>query len=271
MNDTAKTAILDLELSRRLHRALTAGKEELFRVLEDPATEVLLALLRNPALDANHLLALLKRRDLSEELLKGVYRLKQVEESHELKIAMVRNPKTPGVIMAALIPHLYLFELVNVCYLPGVTPDQKVAAERAILQRLPTTPLGNKLTLARRGTAAITEALVREGDPRLMEACLDSPHLKESAIFRFLGSANASAETISMVARHPRWKGRPNLLLAILKNQKTPGVWFTQFLPQLNLPDVKGLLLSQRLIPSQKKLVEDELQRRGPGSSTARR
>lgn len=267
MDKAVKSATLDSELSRRLHRALTAGKDELFRVLEDHAMEVLLALLKNPALDNNHLLALLKRRDLPEELLKAVYRLEQLGESHELKAAMVRNPKTPGVIMAALLPHLYLFELVNVCYLPGVTPDQKVAAERAILQRLPTTPLGNKLTLARRGTAAITEALVREGDPRLMEACLDSPHLRESAIFRFLSSANASAETISMVARHPRWKARPNLLLAILKNPKTPGVWFTRLLPSLNLADVKGLLLSQRLTSPQRKLVGDELKRRGHTTS----
>lgn len=263
MDKTAKVVTLDPGQARRLHRALTAGKEELFQVLEESSMEVLAAALRNPALDHNHLLALLKRRDLSEELLKGVYRLEKFAASRELKVAMVRNPNTPGVLLAALLPHLYLFELVSLCSLPGVTPDQKLAAERAIIQRLPTTPLGNKLTLARRGTAAVAEALTREGDPRLLEACLDSPHLKEAAVFRFLSSANASAETISMVARHPRWKGRLNLRLAILKNPRTPAVWFTLFLPQLSLSDVKGLLLSQRLPLPQKKLVEDELKRRG--------
>jgi hypothetical protein len=101
-----------------------------------------------------------------------------------------------------------------------------------------------------------------------MEACLSSPHLKESAVFKFLSGANVTAETISMVARHPRWKGRVNLQLAILKNQKTPAVWFTLFLPHLSLTDVKALLLSQRLTPAQKKLVEDDLTRRGlPGGA----
>jgi hypothetical protein len=263
MANTAKSATLDLNLSRRLYRALTAGREELFQVLEDPAMEVLAAALKNPVLDTNHLLVLLKRRDLSQDLLKAVYRLAQVGENHELKVAMVRHPNTPGTLLAALLPHLYLFELVNICYLPGVTPDQKIAVERAIVQRLPLTPLGNKLTLAHRGTAPVMETLLREGDPRLMQACLDSPHLKESAIFSFLNGAKASAETISMVARHPRWKNRPNLKLAILKNPKTPGIWFTLYLPQLNLADLKGLLVSGRLTPSQKKLVEDELKRRG--------
>lgn len=262
MDNTGKSQILDLDLARRLHLALTAGKEELFQALQDPSMEVLAAALKNSALDDNHLLALLKRRDLSEELLKAVYRLEKVAASHELKVAVVRNPNTPGSMIAALLPQLYLFELVDICRLPGVTPDQKVAAERAIIQRLPATPLGNKLTLARCGTAAVAEALIREGDPRHFEACLSNPLLKESAIFGFLNGPTASGETISMVARHPRWQGRPTLRLAILRNPKTPGVWFTLFLPRLTLGDLKGLLLSRRLAPPQKKLVEDELARR---------
>jgi hypothetical protein len=263
MENPVKSATLDLNLSRRLYCALTVGTESMYQVLDDPSMEVLFALLKNPALNNNHLLALLKRRDLSEDLLKAVGRLEKVAASHELSVALARNPRVPGALMVSLLPRLYLFELVEICYLPGVTPDQKIAAERAIIQRLPTTPLGTKITLVRRGTAAIAEALIRDSDSRLMEACLSSPHLKESAVFKFLGSANATAETISMVARHPRWKGRVNLQLAILKNQKTPAVWFTLFLPHLSLTDVKGLLLSQRLSRAQKNLVVEELKRRG--------
>ncbi len=263
MENSAKNATLDLNLSLRLHRALTAGKEELFQVLDDPSLEVVRAALRNPALDDNHLLALLRRRDLSEDLLRAVCRLEMAAESHPLKIAIAHNPGTPGSLLAAILPHLYLFELVTICYLPGATPDQKVAAERVIIQRLPTTPLGNKLVLARRGTSAVTEVLLREGDPRLMEACLGNPHLKESAIYALITGPNASPETISLVARHPRWKNRLNLQLAILKNPKTPAVWFTLFLSHLSLHDVKGLKMSQRLTASQKKQVEEELKRRG--------
>ena len=263
MENPAKSANLDPNLSRRLYCALTVGTEEMYQLLDDPSMEVLFALLKNPALNDKHLLVLLNRRDLSEDLLRAVGRLGKVAGSHELSVALARNPRVPGALLVSLLPRLYLFELVDICYLPGVTPDQKIAAERAIIQRLPTTPLGNKITLARRGTAAIAEALIRNSDSRLMEACLSSPHLKESAVFKFLSSANATAETISMVARHPRWKGRVNLQIAILKNQKTPAVWFTLFLPHLGLTDVKGLLLSQRLTPAQKNLVVEELKHRG--------
>ncbi len=262
MENAAKSACLDGDLGRRLHRALTAGKEELFLVLEDSSGEVLHAALKNPQLDDNHLLALLKRRDLAEDLLKGVSRLKEVAESHPLKLALVKNPVTPGPLVQTLLPHLYLFELVDVCFIPGVTPDQRLAAERAIIQRLPTTPLGNKLTLARRGTSAVVEALLKEGDSRLTEACLANPRLTEAAVFQFLSGPAANAESISAVARHPRFKNRPNLQLAILRNPKTPAVWFTLFLPHLGSHDVHGLLVSRRLSPPQKKLVTDELKRR---------
>lgn len=263
MEGLAKFASLDPNLSRQLHRALTAGKEELYEVLLDSSMEVLLAAIKNPGLDNNHLLALLKRRDLSEDLLKSLYKNRLVAESHELKVAMVHNPGTPGQITLALLPHLYLFELVDICFLAGGTPDQKLAAERAIIQRLPTTPLGNKLTLARRGTSTVVEALLREGDSRLMDPCLENPRLKESAIFQFLNSSKSTAETISMVARHPRWKGRPNLQLAILKNPRTPAVWFNLFLPHFSVADLQGIIASRRLTPAQKKLVTDELKRRG--------
>ena len=262
MENSAKNASLDSLLSQRFYIALTAGKDEIFQVMADPSMEVLQTALKNPLLDDNHLLALLKRRDLSEELLKTIAKLPMVAESHDLKVAVVHNPGTPDHVTLEFLPHLHLFELVDICYLVGVTPDQKLAAERAIIQRLPTTPLGYKITLARRSTSAVVEALVKEGDPRFLDACLSNPHLKEPAIFQFLNGPNATPDGISAVARHPRWKGRLTLQLAVLKNPKTPPVWFTLFLPRLSAAELKGILASSRISQAQKKLVSDELNRR---------
>ena len=254
---------LDPDLLKRLHRALVAGGDELYVVLQDPAMEVLRNTLKNRNLGEEHLLSLLKRRDLSEDLLKAVYQLPVARESHRLQLALVRNPGTPGPVVLTILPHLHLFELVDLCYLAGITPDQKYAAERAILQRLPTTELGNKLTVARRATAAVAGEIIKGGDPRLVEICLSNPHLQEVAILQLLNSAAAGAETISMIGRHQKWQARPNLRLAMLRNPQTPEIWFVQFLPALRTPDVRNLLAAKRLNPRQKKLVEEELRRRG--------
>lgn len=263
MADEPRASRIDAELGKRLYKALTAAGDELFQVLVDPDMQVLRSLLKNPGLNEEHLLTLLKRRDLSEDLLKAIYQMDIVKHSHRLQVALVRNPGTPGPVALALLPYLRLFELVDLCLIPGVTPDQKFAAERAILQRLPTTELGNKMTLARRATTTVVGAILKEGDRQLVEICLGSPRLREVSILQFINSARASAETISMIARHPKWKLRPHLRLAILKNRRTPAIWFTLFLPQLRTPDVHNLLASRRLAPAQKQLVLDELKKRG--------
>jgi len=257
------THAIDAILAKRLHRALTAGGDELHGVLQDPSPEVLQTALKNRSLSEEHLLALLKRRDLSESLLKAIHQLEISRQSHRLQLALVRNPATSGPVVLSLLPHLHLFELVDLCYIPGVTPDQKFAAERAILKRLPTTELGNKLTITRRATAAVVDEIIREGDPRLVEICLANPHLREMAVLQFLNGPTAAAETISMVGRHQKWQMRPNLRMAMLRNPRTPEIWFVQFLPGLRTPDIRNLLVSRRLTTRQKKLVEEELQRRG--------
>ncbi len=263
MAEASDNPKIDVDLGKRLHKALTATSAELFQILLDPDMQIVRTALKNQNIHEDHFLALLKRRDLTEDLLKAIYQLDLVKASHKLQIALVRNPNTPGPVVLALLPFLHLFELVDLCLIPGVTPDQKFAAERAILQRLPTTELGNKMTLARRATTTVVGEILKEGDARLVEICLNSPRLREVAILQFINGASSKAETISMIARHPKWKLRPNLRMAILKNRRTPPIWFTLFLPQLRTPDVRNLLLSRRLNPAQKKLVQDELRKRG--------
>ena len=254
---------LDKEQAKRLAAVLNAGSEALFQFILDTDQTILQTLLHNPNLGDDHLIALLKRRDLPEEIPKRIYQLRQGNIAHPLLLSLAKNPSTPGSLVRNLLPRLRLFELVAICYMPGVTPDQKLAAERAILLRLPTMPLGNKITLARRATPAVVGAIMKEGDPRTLDACLNNPRLKEAAVYQFVSGAQATASTISMVARHSRWQQRPNLRLAILKNRQTPEIWYTLWLPKLSIGILNQLLATRRLSHVQKKLIQRELQRRG--------
>lgn len=254
---------IDPQFGRRLDEALTMDGEPIIRLLNDPSMDVVRSLLKNPLLDEGHLALLLRRRDLSEDVVAAVAGHPLAQESHNLKVALVQHPRIPMRLIPSLIPQLYLFELLAVCFLPGVHPDKRIAAERAIMLRLPAAPLGNKITLARRATPSVLEALLLEGDPAVISACLDNPHVKESSLFRLLNTSAADAETISAVARRPRWKNRGNLKLAILRNPKTPFIWFTVLLPAMPLVEVKNLYLSGRLTAEQKKCVLEELKRRG--------
>ena len=245
---------------RLIHHALHGSKEELFSLMERPSPDIIRAALRNPALDEAHLLALLHHTGLHPDLFTLLHQQHEPPAgNYPVLFALARHPEVPPHIVSTLLPRLYLFDLLKLCCLPGVPQDQKVAAERAIMQRIPAQPLGNKLTLARKGTAAIVESLLKEGHPQVVAVCLDNPHLKEGAVHQFVNSAAATAEIISQIARHNRWKNRPELQQAILKNPRTPAIWFTLLLPRLPRSVVKNLALSPRLTPQQKQLVSEVL------------
>jgi hypothetical protein len=234
-----------------LLQALTVGKESLYAIIQDSQEDVLLAALRNPALDQQHVLALLKRRTIAQ-VISAIYTCKRLIEAHSVKFALVAHPDTPVHIAQTLLPLLYIFDLLKLCLIPGISADLRLAAERRIVQQIPAQPLGNKLTLARRGTATIVDALLREGILTIVEACLDNPHLKEGALYQFLTSFKANAEAIAMIARNNRWKNRPNIRLAILKNPHTPLPSFTSLLPGLQPATRRDLLASPRLTSAQK-------------------
>ena len=87
--DKPEVQKLDPDHARRLHQALTAGSEELFQVILDPAPEVLRSSLKNPHLNEDHLLAMLNRVDLTEDLLKAIYQHEKQNQSRQLKKALV--------------------------------------------------------------------------------------------------------------------------------------------------------------------------------------
>lgn len=251
VDESSKTS---LNLSEALVEALTADKDRLLFIIQDRRNDVLLASLRNPSFDHNHLLILLKRREL-EPIIAAIYANKRLIETNSVKFALVAHRDTPPHIAQTLLPLLYIFDLLKLCQLFGISADILLAAERKIVQQIPTQPLGNKLTLARRGTAAVLDALLREGQKAVIQVCLDNPRLKEGSLHQFLASAHATAENVSMVALCSRWKNRPNIRLAILKNPRTPLIWFTNFLPELSDSNILDLLASSRLTSAQKVLV----------------
>jgi hypothetical protein len=254
---------INQEKARKLVAANQASASDLPALLHETDPDILATLLRNHNLEEEHLLVLLKRRDLPPEIPTLIHKRHFQHPSRPLLLALAGNNATSGHLLRQLLPLLRLFELVNLCYLPGVTPDQRMAAERTILQRLPTTPLGNKMTLARRATPTVVAELLQEGDPATFEICLNSPRLKEAAVFQFLKSARANAATLSMVARHSRWNQRPNLRMAILKNSRCPDIWFHLWLPKLTVATLHQLLAGRQLPASQKKLLQQQLKLRG--------
>lgn len=245
-------------------RVLTAEGDELSALLREADPDLVRGALRNPLLSETQLLVLLRRPKLTEGVIRGIQRAPGAAGSRRIKIALAGHPAAPPPLVAELLGQLHLLELAEVMRLPGTNADHKAAAQQAILKRLPDSELGIKITLARRCAPAVLEALLAEGEPRLVSAVLANPTLGESNLLAHFRSPAASAETISAIFRHPRWGVRPKLRLAALGNRKTPPVWFTLFLPALPTREIRRLIGSKGLAPRQLEAVQEELAKREP-------
>jgi hypothetical protein len=228
---------------------------------------VLVALLDNPALDESQLCLLLERKDLPGEILEEVGRRKPLLKNYRIKRALAFHPRAPRLITFRLLRDLYLMDLVQLTLSPGVLAELKRNAEEQLLARLPQIPLGQKITLARRGPARVAGALLAEGHPQVLSVVLDNPYMTEAQILRVLSRENLPAAVIPAIIRHRKWSLSYNIRIALLRQPSAPLATILSYLPQLTVSDLRELAAPGIVPESLRKYIQAEVQRRLRGGA----
>src|SRR5256886_2065935 len=222
-------------------RAQTATGEELALLLHEHAADVLLALLDNPALDETQLCLLLDRKDLPAEILEEVASRKPLLKNYRVKRALAFHPRTPRLASLRLIRELYLMDLVQLTLQPGASPELKLQAEEQLAARLPQLPLGQNITLARRGPARVAGALLTEGHAQVLPVVLDNPHLTEAQVLKTLSREKLPAGVIPAIAHHRKWSCAYNVRLALVRHPGSTLSTILAYLPELTVSDLREL------------------------------
>jgi len=243
-------------------RALAATGDELAGLVHHPATPVLLALLDNPALEEAHLCLLLERKDLPAEVLEEVGRRKPLLKSYRVKRSLCFHPRAPRLVTLRLLRDLYLMDLVRLALSPGVPAELKRNAEEQLLARLPQIPLGQKITLARRGPARVAGSLLAEGHPQVLAVVLDNPYLTEAQVLKVLSRARLPAGVVPAIVRHRKWSLSYNIRLALLRQPSAPLATILSFLPHLTVSDLRELAAPGVVPETLRRYVQAEVQRR---------
>ncbi len=245
-------------LEERIERAARGTPSEISVLVHDIAPEVLEALLRNPFLSEDHLLTLLNRKDLPREILQSVADNEELIRSYRVKLAVVRNPKTPRLVSLRLLKYLYLFDLVTVTQQPTVSAEIKRRAEEQIINRLEQLALGQRITLARRCSARVAAALLALGDAPVVSVALDNPFLTEAELIRLLHREDISPVVVEQIASHPKWALRYDIRLALVRHPLTPLARVLAFLPELTPQDLR-LIVSDWAMPADRRIYIEEL------------
>lgn len=248
------------ELDRE--RALTAAGDELATLLHHLSAEVLLALLDNPALDETKLCLLLSRKDLPAEILEEVARRKPLLKNYRVKRALAFHPRTPRLAGVRLLRELYLMDLAQLALFPGTSAELKRSAEDQLLARLPQIPLGQKVSLARRGPARVAGVLLSDGHPQILSVVLDNAYLTEAQILRVLSREQLSPDVVYAITQHRKWSCIYNIRLALVRHPGATLFSVLSYLPELTVSDLSALaspgIVSQNLC----KYLQAEIYRR---------
>src|ERR1700719_163587 len=243
-------------------RARTASGEELAALLHNDDEEVLLALLKNPALAEQDVGVLLARKNLPTAVIEEICKRREWLKTYALKKALACHPHTPRLVSLRLLRELYLMDLAQIALLPGVSGELKRNAEEQLAARLPQLPLGQKITLARRGPARVAGLLLAEGHPLVVPVALDNTHLTAAQILKVLASEGVPESVVQAFAQHRKWSCDYNVRLALVRNPATTLAVSLSYLPELTVSDLAELA-APGIVPERlRKYLEAETQRR---------
>src|SRR6202789_231950 len=250
------------ELSTRMQNEQSAPKEDLQSLIHESDEETLLALLENPHIEEPHISQMLERLDLSANVLTAIAEKGKWTASEGVRLRLARHPRTPRRFAMALLRQLSLSDLVGVSLLPSTPAEIRRVAQELMVTRVPQLPIGQKLTLARRGPARVVGALLAEGHPQAIKLALANVFLTESQVLKVLAKSGVPERVIAAIAQHPRWSVQYHVRVALVRNPHTPIPVVLAFLPNLTLRDLKDLAELEGVSPHVRRYIQQELSRR---------
>lgn len=219
-------------------------------------------LVQSPSLNEEQVMLLLARKDLSSELIEQIAQRKPLLKNYAVKKALVLHPHTPRLVSMRMLRDLYLMDLVQLTLTPGALAELKRNAEEQLIARLPQLPLGQKITLARRGPGRVAGALLAEGHENVLGVVLDNTNLTEAHVLKALSRPKIMPRVIEAVSKHAKWSHSYNVRLALVRQPATTLSTVLAYLPELTVSDLKELTAPGIVPENFRRYLQAEIQRR---------
>jgi hypothetical protein len=192
-------------------------------------------------------LAQLADRDLSSDTVEQISRNTALMKSRKVRLALASHPRAPRRIALRLIRELYTFELMRFALMAAAAADLRRVADELLLSRLTSSTLGERISLARRSSELVAGTLLLDKETPVWQAALDNARLTESAVVRALQRSGSTASWVGAVCHHAKWSVRPEIRIALLRNQHTPLAKALEFARRLPPAQLRDILHASRL------------------------
>ncbi len=247
----------------RIAHAAACGAEEISRFVHDQSPRVIRALLGNGLLTEDDAVIIANRKNLPADILETISKDKRWADSYPVRLALARNPHTPLRVSLSVVRFLRLFDLEEITRSHFIPLVFRHKVEAMIVERIPTMPLGNKKTLAKKAAGNILLKLLQDRDAEVIQLCLNNPNMVEGHLFKIINKEDTSVETILMIARHPNWSSRGLIRFSLARNSHMPLSLSVPFIRTMKLTDLRELFADPFLPASVKPFVYRQLLARG--------
>lgn len=224
-----------------------AGEKKIGALLYGRSREVLDVFLESSQIGEQQLLVLLSRKDLPREIVSRIARNREWMNSYQMKLAVVKHPCAPRDVTLPLLKFIYLFDLLGLALTPGVPAELKRLAEDAILSQKEGLALGQRISLARRGSSRLAARLLVDAERRVIETALSNPSLTEQRVAAALLLETASLELTEMVVNHRRWSTSHSVKLALVRSPHLSLGRLMALLPELSSGELADLVSDRRV------------------------
>jgi hypothetical protein len=142
----------------------------------------------------------------------------------------------------------------------GDTEEQKT---QTFQERLATMTVPEKVKCATKGTREMRSILIRDPNRMVASAVLSCPKVNDAEVEAFAKMGNVSEDILRTIAMSRAWTKSYTVVLALVKNSKTPVAITMNLMQRLNVSDVKKLSTDRNVpealrVAARKKVVKNQ-------------
>ena len=186
---------------------------------------------------------------LPSDLLAGF--IARADVPTEIREFFVKRGIQPAAVPAADVEEALIDTGDVDTELEGATEDQKA---QTFQERLATMTVPEKVKCATKGTREMRSILIRDPNRMVASAVLSCPKVNDAEVESFAKMGNVSEDILRTIANSRGWTKNYSVVLALVKNSKTPVAITLNLMQRLNPGDVKKLA-SDRNVPEAVRLA----------------
>jgi hypothetical protein len=127
--------LAQMTTSQKIRRAMLGNASERLILVRDSNRLVAQAAIKSPSIQESEVLRISASRNVSEEVLRVISLDREWTRSHQIKLNLVQNPRTPFAFTSKLILHLREHELKALARSKNVTGSVSTAARQQLARR----------------------------------------------------------------------------------------------------------------------------------------